>query len=70
MCIDRPLALQDHELMQGHLIFLWNEFAHSEWIKFPQPEKVRSQHCHRHHWESAEEDLLRYKAFNELIGPL
>ncbi|CAK9035203.1 unnamed protein product [Durusdinium trenchii] len=70
MCVDRGLAL--HKMIrlivlslggEGYLNFMGNEFGHPEWIDFPRPENGWSHHHCRRRWDLPEDDLLRYKFF-------
>jgi len=72
MCVDRGLSL--HKMIrllvlglggEGYLNFMGNEFGHPEWVDFPRPENGWSyQHCRRR-WDLGDDDLLRYKFFQE-----
>ena len=70
MCVDRGLAL--HKMIrlivlalggEGYLNFMGNEFGHPEWIDFPRAENGWSHHHCRRRWDLPEDDLLRYKFF-------
>jgi 1,4-alpha-glucan branching enzyme len=72
MVVDRGLAL--HKMIrllvlglggEAYLAFMGNEFGHPEWVDFPRPENGWSHaHCRRR-WDLADDELLRYKFFQE-----
>lgn len=80
MAVDRGLAL--HKMIrllvlglggEGYLNFMGNEFGHPEWVDFPRPENGWSHHHCRRRFDLPEDDLLRYKFFqnfDELMNAL
>ncbi|CAE7403241.1 GBE1 [Symbiodinium natans] len=80
MPVDRGLAL--HKMIrllvqglggEGYLNFMGNEFGHPEWVDFPRPENGWSHHHCRRRFDLPEDDLLRYKFFqnfDELMNAL
>lgn len=80
MAVDRGLAL--HKMIrllvlglggEAYLNFIGNEFGHPEWVDFPRAENGWShQHCRRR-FDLPDDDLLRYKFFqnfDELMNAL
>ncbi|KAL4439336.1 hypothetical protein ABPG74_016999 [Tetrahymena malaccensis] len=49
---------------EGYLNFMGNEFGHPEWIDFPRQDNGWSYHHCRRRWDLVDDQLLRFRFFN------